>query len=103
MANLGKLFKQATRIQQQIQAAQESLAQRTVEAASGGGAVKVVARCDETIQSIKIDPKAIDPEDPEMLEDLVLAAVNSALEKAKATAKEELSKAAGGLPLPGFL
>ena len=103
MAGLNKLLKQAAQMQRQIQAIQESLAQRTVEAISGGGAVRVVARCDETIQSIEIQPDLLRPEEKEMVEDLVLTAVNAALEKAKETVQQELAKVTGGLPLPGLM
>jgi DNA-binding YbaB/EbfC family protein len=72
MLDLGKLKKQAMRMQQQMEQIQQQLAARTVEATSGGGAVKVVAKCDSTIASIKIDPQAISPAEPQLLEDLIL-------------------------------
>lgn len=103
MSSLGKLVKQATRIQRQMEAVQAQLANLTVEATSGGGVVKVVANCDGTIKSIKIDPQAINPAEPQLLEDLVLAAVNAALEKAGEVSKAELAKVTGGLPLPGLM
>lgn len=102
MAGIGKFLKQAARIQQQIQAVQESLSQRQVEASSGGGAVRVVATCDERIVSIEIDPELLRPEERDMVQDLVLTAVNAALEKARETAKAELSKVTGGLSIPGL-
>ena len=73
MSSIGKLMKQAARMQQQIEQTQAALAAKTVEASSGGGAVKVVARCDGTVASIKIDPQACNPADAQLLEDLVLA------------------------------
>jgi len=83
MSSIGKLMKQAARMQQQMEQIQTSLAQRTVEATSGGGAVKVVAKCDGTIASIKIDPQALNPNDAQLLEDMILTAANQALGQAK--------------------
>ena len=78
MSSIGKLMKQAARMQQQMEQIQNSLAARTVEATSGGGAVKVVARCDGTIASIRIDPQAVNPADAQLLEDMILTAANQA-------------------------
>ena len=72
-------MKQAARMQQQMEQIQAQLATRTVEATSGGGAVKVVAKCDGSIASIKIDPQALNPADAQLLEDMILTAVNQAL------------------------
>ena len=83
MSSIGKLMKQAARIQRQMEEVQTQLAAKTVEATSGGGAVKAVAKCDGTLASVKIDPQAINPADSQLLEDLVLTAVNSALSQAK--------------------
>jgi hypothetical protein len=102
MAGLGKFLKQAQKMQEQIQRTQEELAQRAVEGSSGGGAVKAVAHCDGSIVSIKIDPKVVDPGDVEMLEDLVLGAVVNALQTAKKTQEEEMSKVTAGMSLPGM-
>ncbi|MCX7887366.1 MAG: YbaB/EbfC family nucleoid-associated protein [Verrucomicrobiae bacterium] len=103
MPGLGKFLKQAQRLQEQMQKVQEELAQREVEASAGGGVVSVTARCDGTIARIRIDPKAVSADDVEMLEDLVLAAVNNALELARKTQNEEMSKLTAGLNLsPGF-
>lgn len=98
MSSLGKLVKQATRIQRQMEAVQEQLANLTVEASSGGGVVKAVAKCNGTLLSIKIDPQVINPSEPQLLEDLVLAAVNAVLEKANQVSKAEMAKVTGGLP-----
>ena len=95
-------MKQAARMQQQVEQIQASLSQRTVEATSGGGAVKVVARCDNTIASIKIDPQAINPADAQLLEDLILTATNQALAQAAEISKNEMSKATAGFNLPGL-
>ncbi len=103
MSSIGKLMKQAARIQKQLESKQAELAARTVEATSGGGAVKVVARCDGTIASIKIDPQAVNPADVPMLEDLVLTAANNALTQAKEVQNSEMGTVAGGLSLPGLM
>ena len=84
-------------MQQQMADVQAQLAQRTVEATSGGGMVKVVAKCDGTLASITINPQAINPADAAMLEDLVLVAVNSGLEQARALAAAEMGKVSGGM------
>ncbi len=103
MSSIGKLMKQAARMQRQIEETQTSLASRTVEASSGGGAVHVVARCDNTLQSIKIDPQSINPDDAQLLEDLIITAVNNALSQSKEIYTQEMGKAAGGLNLPGLM
>ena len=103
MSGVGKLMKQAARIQRQMEAVQAQLAARTVEATSGGGAVKVVARCDGTIASIKIDPQAINPSDPQLLEDMILTAANNALTQAKEISTAEMGKVTSGFSLPGLM
>ncbi len=102
MAGLGKFLKQAQKMQEKIQQVQEELAHREVEGSAGGGAVKAVARCDGSLASIKIDPKVVDPNDVEMLEDLVRGAVTNALEIAKQTQTAEMNKVTAGLNLPGM-
>jgi DNA-binding YbaB/EbfC family protein len=102
MSSIGKLMKQAARMQQQMEQIQTSLAQRTVEATSGGGAVKVVAKCDGTIASIKIDPQALNPNDAQLLEDMILTAANQALGQAKEISTAEMGKATAGFSLPGL-
>jgi len=82
---------------------QGELAKRTVEATSGGGAVKVVAKCDGSLASIKIDPQAINPADAQLLEDLVLTAANQALGQAKEISTGEMSKITAGFNLPGLM
>jgi DNA-binding YbaB/EbfC family protein len=89
-------------MQQQIEQVQNQLATRTVEATSGGGAVKVAARCDGTIASIKIDPQAVNPADAQLLEDMILTAANQALSQAREISSAEMGKVTGGLNLPGF-
>src|SRR5262245_56887480 len=102
MSSIGKLMKQAAKMQQQMQQIQTQLANRTIEATSGGGAVKVTARCDGTIASIKIDPQAINPADAQLLEDLIMLAANQALTQAKEVYNAEMGKVTAGLNLPGF-
>ena len=102
MSSIGKLMKQASRIQQQIEKTQAELASRTVEATSGGGAVKVVASCDGLLKSIKIDPAAVTPADVQLLEDLVLTAANHALAQAKEISNPEMGKVTSGFSLPGL-
>ena len=103
MSSLGKLMKQAAKMQQDMQRVQAELAARTVEATSGGGAVKAVARCDGTLAAIKMDPAAVNPADVAMLEDLVVSAVNQALQAAKEISTEEMGKVTQGMNLPGLM
>ncbi|MDX6370181.1 MAG: nucleoid-associated protein EbfC [Gaiellaceae bacterium] len=103
---MSKLFQQMTDMQEQMQKAQDELANETVEATAGGGMITVVANGAGEIKSIKIDPKAIDPNDPEMLEDMILAAVNEAVRSAHSLMESKLGGLAGGalggLGLPGL-
>jgi DNA-binding YbaB/EbfC family protein len=104
MSSIGKFVKQAQRMQERMHAQmaqiQEDLAKRTVEATSGGGAVKVAAKCDGTLASVKIDPQAINPADAQLLEDMILTAANQALNQAKDVSTGEMSKVTAGLNLP---
>ena len=105
MASIGKLMKQAAEMQRQMQEAQAQMADKEVEASSGGGAVKVTATCDGTVKSIKIDPDAVDAEDISMLEDMVLGAINQALEQGREIQASEMGKLTGGMGgmgLPGL-
>ncbi len=102
MANMQAMMKQAQKLQKKMLAAQEELAVKTVEASAGGGMVKVVANGGQKIESIVFEKEVVDPEDIEMLQDLVLAAVNDALVKAQEMVSAEMSKLTGGLNLPGF-
>jgi DNA-binding YbaB/EbfC family protein len=101
MSSIGKFMKQAARMQREMEAVQQGLAQRTVEATSGGGVVKAVARGDGTLVSIRIDPQALNPADAQLLEEMVLTATNNALEQAKELAAREMAKITGGLGFPG--
>src|SRR3954447_22350716 len=96
MSSIGKLMKQAARMQQQMEEIQAQLAAQTVEATSGGGAVKVVAKCDGTLASIKIDPQAVNPADAQLLEDMILTATNQALAQAKDISNKEMGKVTSG-------
>jgi DNA-binding YbaB/EbfC family protein len=102
MSSIGKLMKQAARMQQQVEQIQQNLASRTVEGTSGGGAVKVTAKCDGTLAAIKIDPQAMNPSDAQLLEDMVLTAANQALNQAKEISNTEMSKVTAGFNLPGL-
>jgi len=102
MKNLGSLMKQAQKIQAQIAKVQEELAQRNVEASAGGGMVTVVANGKQEIVSIKIEPEVVDAKDIEMLQDLVVAALNEALRKSQEMVSEEMRKITGGLQIPGL-
>lgn len=96
-------MKQAARMQQQMEQIQSDLAKRTVEATSGGGAVKVIAKCDGSVSSIKIDPQALNPGDAQLLEDMILTALNQALSQAKEISNSEMGKVTAGMSLPGLM
>ncbi len=103
MSSIGKLMKQAQRVQQQIERVQSELAARTVEATSGGGVVKVTAKCDGSLAAIKIDPAAVNPAEVSLIEDMVLAAANNALLQAKEISNTEMGKVTQGFNLPGMM
>ena len=96
-------MKQASRIQRQMEEVQAQLAARTVDASSGGGAVKVQAKCDGSLGSIKIDPQALNPADVQLLEDMILSAVNNALAQAKEISTAEMGKVTQGFSIPGLV
>ena len=103
--DMNKMLEQVQQMQQQMQQAQEELKNETVQASAGGGMVTVTATGGGEIREIKIDPKAIDPDDPEVLEDMVLAAVNEALRSAQGLMESRLGGmmgGLGGLGLPGL-
>ncbi len=101
MKDFGKLLKQLQQTQARMAQMQEELGTRTVEATAGGGMVKVVANGRHEILSIHIDPQVIDPQDPEMLEDLVMAAVNDARGRVDEMVRDEMGRLTGGLAMPG--
>ncbi len=101
--NMQSMMQQAQKMQQRMAALQEEIEAREVEATAGGGVVKVVASGKKVIKSIEIAPEVVDPDDIEMLQDLVIAAVNEAIEKADAMMQEEMGKITGGMNLGGLL
>lgn len=100
MKNMNQLMKQAKKMQEQLLKAQDALGTQTVEGTAGGGVVTVVATGHKVIQSITIKPEAVDPEDVEMLQDLVVAAVNDALKKADEMSQQQLGSLTKGMNLP---
>lgn len=100
--NINNMLKQAQQMQEQMKKVQEELVQKTVEATAGGGMIKAVANGRKELVSIKIDPNAVDKDDIEMLEDLVMAAVNQALRNAEEMIASEMSKVTGGFNIPGL-
>ncbi len=99
---LTDIMKQAQKMQAKMAEIQEELADKVVEATSGGGMVKVLANGRQEILSIQIEPDVVDPEDVEMLQDLVVAAVNDALRKSQEMMAEEMKKLTGGMSIPGL-
>jgi hypothetical protein len=100
---MGKMMKQAQQLQSKMVKLQEEMASKTVETTSGGGMVKVVANGKQQVVSIEIEKEVVDPEDVEMLQDLVLSAVNDALIKSQEMVSQEMSKLTGGLNIPGLM
>lgn len=100
---MNSLIKQAQKMQAKLMEIQEELAKKTVEATSGGGMVTVVANGQQEVVKIKIEKDVVNPEDVEMLEDLVLAAVNEALHQSREMVASEMSKATGGFNIPGLV
>ena len=90
-------------MQEQMEQVQAQLAARAVDATSGGGAVKVTAKCDGSIAAIKIDPQALNPADAQLLEDMIVTAANQALGQAKDIANKEMGKVTAGMNLPGLM
>jgi DNA-binding YbaB/EbfC family protein len=99
--NMQQMMKQVQKMQADMIAAQEKLKDETVEATAGGGMVTVVVTGDQVVKSVAIDPQAVDPEDVEMLQDMVLAAVNEGLRKSQELATQKLGAVTGGLGAPG--
>src|SRR5690554_1772815 len=102
MMNMQKMMKQVQKMQADMERVQKELGTMTVEGTSGGGVVTVTANGHQEIMSVKIDPEVINPDDAEMLEDLVMAATNEALRKAQEMAQSEMAKVTGGLNIPGL-
>lgn len=99
---MNKMMKQVQKMQAQMAKLQEELGERTVESTAGGGMVKAVANGKQEIIAVEIKPEAVDPDDVEMLQDLVLAAVNEALRKSQEMVQKEMSKLTGRLNIPGL-
>lgn len=102
MANMQGMMKKVQKMQQDMLKMQEELKNRTVEATAGGGAVTVVVTGRKTVEKVTIAPSAVDPEDVEMLEDLVTTAINEAIRKVDEMTEKEMGKITGGMKLPGM-
>lgn len=103
MKGMGQMMKQAQQLQARMLKLQAELAERTVESAVGGGMIKVVANGRQQVISIRIEREVVNPDDVEMLQDLILAAVNDALTKSQEMVSSEMGKLTGGLNLPGLM
>ena len=103
MKNMKNLMKQAQQLQNKMAKMQEEMAEKTIEASSGGGMVKVVANGKQEVVSIHIEKEVVDPEDIEMLQDLILAAVNEALVQSQKMVSDEMGKLTGGMNIPGLM
>ena len=103
MANIQKLMKQAQKMQEQMMKVQEELASKTVESSAGGGMVTAVVNGKFELISLQIEKEVVDPEDIEMLQDLIVAAVNEGVRKAQEMTASEMSKVTGGLNIPGMM
>jgi DNA-binding YbaB/EbfC family protein len=97
------MFKQAQKLQEKMLKLQEEMAEKTVEASSGGGMVRATANGRQQLTSIQIDKEVVDPEDVEMLQDLIIAAVNDALSRSQEMMSAEMSKLTGGMNIPGLM
>lgn len=100
--NMNNVLKQAQKMQEEMERVQSELEEKTVEATAGGGVIEVVANCKKELLSIKIKPEAVDPDDVETLEDLVMVAVNDAIKKADDMMTEGMSAVTGGINIPGL-
>lgn len=96
-------MKQAQKLQKKMLQMQEELATKTVEATAGGGMVKVIANGSQKIEAITLEPEVVDPEDIEMLQDLILAATNDALNKSQEMVSTQMGKLTGGMNIPGMM
>ncbi len=103
LGGMGNLLKQAQEMQTRLAQIQEELARKSVEGSSGGGMVQVTVTGQLALSSVKIDPSVINPQEKEMLEDLLQAAVNDGLRRAREMASEEMSKITGGFKIPGLM
>lgn len=103
MANFGNIMKQAKKLQERMAQLQKELETKTVEATSGGGMVSVVVNGKFELVSLKIEKDVVNPEDVDMLQDLLIAAVNEGIRKAQEMASSEMSKITGGMSIPGLM
>ncbi len=103
LGDLGGLLRQAQKMQRQMSELQEDLAQRKFEASSGGGAVKVTVSGARQLLELKINPEVVDPEETELLEDLVMTAVSDALKQAEEVSSKEMQALSGGMGMPGMM
>jgi DNA-binding YbaB/EbfC family protein len=102
MNNMNQMMKQVKKMQEQMLKTQEELALKTIEGTAGGGVVTVVVNGQKKVTSIVIKPEAVDPDDVEMLQDLVLTAINDAMTKAEELANKEMGRLTGGVNIPGL-
>lgn len=102
MKNIGQIARMAQQMQTQMAQAQEELRESTLEASAGGGAVRVIITGSQEVRAIEIDPGAVDPSEVEMLQDLVMTAVNDAISRSKELERERMASIAGGIGLPGL-
>ncbi|MGM0607765.1 MAG: YbaB/EbfC family nucleoid-associated protein [Candidatus Muiribacteriota bacterium] len=100
--NMNQLMKQAQKMQKEMAKAQEDLKDKEVEGSAGGGMVKVRITCDYEVKNVDIEQEVIDPDDKDMLQDLITAAFNDALNKVKETSESQMSKVTGGANIPGM-
>ena len=100
--NMQQMMKQARKMQEQLASVQANLSETTVDASAGGGMVKVTVNGDMQLVSVKIDPEAVDPDDIEMLEDMIVAAVNEAVRGVNEIASKQMGAITGGLNIPGM-
>ncbi len=102
LGNMGQMMKQAQKLQEDMQRLQEELGEKRVEGTAGGGMVQAIATGKQELVSIEIEKDVVDPEDIEMLQDLVTAAVNEALRKSRDMVSEQMSRLTGGIDIPGL-
>ena len=100
--NIGQIAKMAQQMQAQMAQAQQELAETTLEVTAGGGAVRIIITGAQEVRSVEIDPSAVDPDEVEMLQDLVMTAVNEAISRSKELERERMGAVAGGLGIPGM-
>jgi DNA-binding YbaB/EbfC family protein len=103
MKGMGQMVKQAQKLQAKMLKMQEELAEKTIETSSGGGMIRVVANGKQQIVAIEIEKEVVDPDDVDMLQDLIMAAVNDALAKSQDMVSKEMGKLTGGMNIPGFM